>query len=566
MGFCRTGIFKRLESSGYVFLQSLERHVLRNYVYLYAIENNLPLPIGTQDIEMLDSRFSDDDADGMNARLNFDEENDQDQQSPSAPLRTSEQFKVRAKEVYNFYQQHYQRRFKWMRSSLFHEDLGKDLMNDAKSLIKVLQKAGDWTPAKDVKLTALVHLLQTVHATEKILIFTQFADTASYLGEQLVQAGIGSVASATGNSADPTRLAWRFSPDSNDKRDLFAPDQELRILIATDVLSEGQNLQDAHIVVNYDLPWAIIRLIQRAGRVDRIGQKADKIFCYSFLPAEGVERIINLRSRIRQRLQENAEVVGADESFFEDQMDAQTILNLYHEKAEILDGEADNEVDLSSYAYQIWKNAVDDNPELEKIIPELPPVVYSTRRWQPEKDKPDGVLVYLKTAEGNDALAWLDSEGNSVTESQYAILQAAACKPSTPALPRQAKHHDLVRTGVSLIVREERIIGGQLGRPTGARFRTYERLKNHIENIKGELFDTVVLRKTVEQIYRFPLKQSAVDTLNRQLKSGISDEALAELVIALYDENRLCVVHEEGEAQEPKIICSLGLSSETREA
>jgi len=106
--------------------------------------------------------------------------------------------------------------------------------------------------------------------------------------------------------------------------------------------------------VNYDLPWAIIRLIQRAGRVDRIGQQSERIWCYSFLPAEGIERIIRLRTRVRQRLHENAEVVGADESFFED-FDEQKILNLYHEKSGILDDEKDNDVDPSSYAYQIWK-------------------------------------------------------------------------------------------------------------------------------------------------------------------------------------------------------------------
>ncbi len=94
---------------------------------------------------------------------------------------------------------------------------------------------------------------------------------------------------------------------------------ELRVLIATDVLSEGQNLQDAHIVVNFDLPWAIIRLIQRVGRVDRIGQKSPKILAYAFWPAEGIERIINLRGRLRNRLHQNAEVVGADEQFFEDE-------------------------------------------------------------------------------------------------------------------------------------------------------------------------------------------------------------------------------------------------------
>jgi len=138
------------------------------------------------------------------------------------------------------------------------------------------------------------------------------------------------------------------------------------VLIATDVLSEGQNLQDCAVVVNYDLPWAIIRLIQRAGRVDRIGQKSDKIYCHSFLPADGVERIIQLRRRVRQRLRENAEVVGSDEAFFED-TDEKPILDLYNEKSSILE-ETDNEVDLASFAYQIWKNATDAEPKLKKII------------------------------------------------------------------------------------------------------------------------------------------------------------------------------------------------------
>src|SRR5262249_8523363 len=151
----------------------------------------------------------------------------------------------------------------------------------------------------------------------KVLIFTQFADTVAYIVEQLRQRGLTKVEGVTGESDDPTLLAWRFSPESNQRRSEVAPSEELRVLIATDVLSEGQNLQDGAIVVNFDLPWAIIRLIQRAGRVDRIGQRAENVLCYSFLPADGVERIIRLRARVRQRLKENAEVLGTDEAFFE---------------------------------------------------------------------------------------------------------------------------------------------------------------------------------------------------------------------------------------------------------
>jgi hypothetical protein len=294
--------------------------------------------------------------------------------------------------------------------------------------------------------------------------------------------------------------------------------------------------------------------------VDRIGQQAEDIICHSFLPAEGVERIIRLRARVRARLRENAEVVGTDEAFFEDDRNDQVVLDLYNEKANVLDGEVDTEVDLASYAYQIWKNAITKKPELQKIIPELPPVVYSTKAHRPKEGDPDGVLVYLKTAEDNDALARIDQSGNSVTESQFEILKSAECLPDTPALPRHEKHHELVKKGIELILEEEKSVGGQLGRPSGARFRTYERLKRYAGEVKGTLFESKELLKAIDDIYRCPLRPVAVDTLNRQLRSAISDKALADLVIALRDEGRLCRTLEEEQLQEPRIICSMGLS------
>jgi superfamily II DNA or RNA helicase len=558
MGFCRTNLFKRLESSGQAFILSLERHILRNYVFLHAIEQGQPIPIGTLDAGSLDTATYDEDADDACVTADLFEEENSERciiETPSGP-RSEEEFRQRAAEIYAEYAVHYKKRFKWLRPTLFVKTLGKDLANDATALLMVLQKCGSWNAARDAKLNALLELLTLKHPAEKVLVFTQFADTVRYLEAQLKAQGITEQAGATGASADPTTLAWRFSPVSNNKRDKVARSEELRVLIATDVLSEGQNLQDCSVIVNYDLPWAIIRLIQRAGRVDRIGQQAEKILCYSFLPAEGVERIIRLRARVRQRLQENAEVVGTDEAFFEGDGDGQAVIDLYHEKSGILDGDADTEVDLASYAWQIWKNALRDDPSLQKTIPALPPVVYSTRQLP---EGPEGVLVYLRTAEGNDSLAWIDTQGNSVTESQYAILKAAECSADTPALPRQEKHHELVLKGVEQIVAEEKTVGGQLGRPSGARFRTYERLKRHAEEVKGTLFDSPALLKTIDEIYRYPLRQASTDTLNRQLRSGISDQSLAELVMALREEDRLCLIHEEEQNFEPRIICSMGL-------
>jgi len=556
MGFCRTNLFKRLESSGQAFLQSVERHILRNYIYLHAIDKGLPLPIGTQDAEMLDPGIADEEA----LFAEDDEENGASaDQSNANTLRTDADFQKRAAEIYEAYSSQWKRRFKWLKPGLFVPQLAADLRQDIKALLKVLKLCGDWDASKDAKLAALVKLLTDKQPKDKVLVFTQFADTVHYLERELRNRGITRAAGVTGDDENPTAFAWRFSPVSNDKRGQVTADQELRVLIATDVLSEGQNLQDCSVVVNFDLPWAIIRLIQRAGRVDRIGQRAESILCHSFLPADGVERIIRLRSRVRQRLTDNAEVLGTDEAFFEGDV-PNRILDLFHEKAGILDSEAETEVDLASYAYQIWKNAIAADPNLQKTIPELPPVVFATKPHQPTDKEPAGVLVYLRTAEGNDALAWIDQKGNSVTESQFAILKAAECALNTPALPRQDDHHALVEKAVELIVTEEKTVGGQLGRPSSARFRAYERLKRYAEQVKGTLFESQETLRAIDDIYRYPLRPTAIDTLNRQLRSGITDDDLAKLVVALRDEDRLCLVHEEEQTHEPRIICSLGLS------
>jgi hypothetical protein len=101
-----------------------------------------------------------------------------------------------------------------------------------------------------------------------------------------------------------------------------------------------------------------------------------------------------------------------------------------------------------------------------------------------------------------------------------------------------------------------------LGRPSGARFRTYERLKNFVDQNQGSLFVTPDLLKAVDEIYRFPLREYAKDVLNRQMRTGISTHQLAELVVNLRADDRLCVTEENVERQEPKIICSLGLAAE----
>lgn len=578
MGFCRTNLFKRLESGGAVFLQSLDRHILRNAIVLYAIEQNRPIPIGSQTAELLGAD-TDLDAESDAVQLGLEEEGIPGSATTAAVAATTglnpysaEAYQSRATELYAQYAGPLKSRFHWISPGLFTPQLEQHLRADIDALLTILQRYGRWDPAQDVKLCELIRLLKGLEG-KKVLIFTQFADTVDYLVKQLRAAGIARVEGVTGQSENPTELVQRFSPHSNGVTDKTLLDSPIDVLIATDVLSEGQNLQDCDQVVNYDLPWAIIRLIQRAGRVDRIGQRSDTVTCYTFLPAEGIENIIRLRSRVRQRLLENGEVIGTDEQFFDEaeaEQERRMLHHLYTETAGVLDEEENGEVDLASYAYQIWRNAIAANPGLKRVVEDMPNVVYSARRLDdptaPMKalpfQPPKGVLVYLRSASGSDSLAWIDEHGNSVTQSQYAVLRAAECTLATEPAPRAEKHHDLVRKAFDLI-EEREALGGGLGSPRGARYRLYEKLTAYRDELraKAPLFLSDELDRIIDDVYRYPLRQSAADAINRQIRSGASPEQLAELARTLRDENRLCLIQNAPDdlPEEPQIVCSLGL-------
>ena len=169
---------------------------------------------------------------------------------------------------------------------------------------------------------------------------------------------------------------------------------------------------------------------------------------------------------MRQRLQENAEVVGSDETFFDDDRNDQAIRDLFTEKAGILDGDADTEIDLAPTPIRSGRTP---STRIRRWSGSSRTCRTSSTRpacTTPTEREPGGVLVYVRTAEGTDALSWVDKDGRSITESQFAILKAAECTPDTPALPRRADHHELVRKGVEQIAAEEKRIGGQLGRPS----------------------------------------------------------------------------------------------------
>jgi len=551
-GFCRINLFKRLESSGFAFLMSIQRHILRNCIFIYAIKNGKDLIIKESSSDIIADAFDDQDGDITGS---LDSLNEQDGDITGSLDSLNEQdgeyifieydkYYKKAELKYNDYRN--KKNAKWIKSSYFSNKLVEDLQKDTKNLLNILKESSKWNPEKDLKLKKLIDLLKK-DEFKKSIIFSQSKETAKYLYEQLSKSSLEKVGLIFGGMNNIQDAIHSFSPVSNNKK--ISPQDEINILVATDVLSEGQNLQDCNTVINYDLPWAIIKLIQRVGRIDRIGQKSENIFCYSFLPDEGLDKLINLKLRIKNRLKQNAEVIGTDELFFQDE--EQVLVDLYNEKSGVLDREALEDIDLPSYALEIWNKAIKDDPEIEEKIKNMPNSVHASKKSNDEEDK---ILLFAKSHINNNLLE-IDQSNNIVNENQKDILDKATCEPNTPCENKMNNHYDMIKFGVNKIEEGLRSTHdvGRLGSNRSPRKKAYdlfEKMKNENEEYK----------RIFEEIYEYPLLSDAEHTLARMFRRKVSEKELLEYIQERARSETLVNKKESKKINEkPSIICSLGL-------
>ncbi len=535
-GFNRVMMFKRLSSSGPAFLLTLRRHLLRDRVFLHAVEQNRPIPVGPLDRAVWD--------------LASGTEND--------GIFGDDEFRLTPEQAYQQLVSSPPPKLRWLGPEHLNDAFVADLTDDIDSIEEMLERFGRWDQASDGKIDTLAQLVLERHADEKVLVFTEYTDTAAYVVRALELRGAQDVAMVTGQTGNATGLARRFSPGSH-PLGLDEHEKELRVLISTDVLSEGQNLQDARIVVNYDLPWAIVKLVQRAGRVDRIGQAAERVVLYTLLPAASVEEEIDLRSRIRDRLEENARLLGSDERFLGDDREREVVAGLFDEHSEWDLGGVD-EVDPVSMAYEIWRTAEQDHPELAQRVENMPNVVYATLDSAPNgKGTPDspGVIVHSQTVTGSDAFAVVHRSGDARTITPQEALRMAECEPDTPPQPALTDHHDLVAAAFDgpLTTPPAKVAVV----PTGVRGRCYESLKTYKSSPQLDLLaPDEELGTALEDLRRFPLQPSALQTLARAARERTPAD-LAALIVSLHREQILCEYPDTSTTLvEPRVICSMG--------
>lgn len=291
VGMMKVNFLKRLESSVESFEITMERTIGKIETLERKIRNYQSTPDQNPESEELELNIELPEADG----------------DADDPMEVGGKFKYRLEHLHLD---------KWL----------KDLQRDKQQLSLLHSSAEAVTPERDAKLKELKQLIERKakdpttnkrgELNRKVLVFTAFADTAAYLFNALrswAENDLGiHIALVTGGGGNHTtfgkmdynQILTNFSPRSKNRTKIpsMPQDGEIDLLIATDCISEGQNLQDCDYLVNYDIHWNPVRIIQRFGRIDRIGSVNKTVQLVNFWPTQDLDKYVNLKNRVEARM------------------------------------------------------------------------------------------------------------------------------------------------------------------------------------------------------------------------------------------------------------------------
>ena len=302
-----------------------------------------------------------------------------------------------------------------------------DLDADYVVLGGLFERIAHITPEDDDKLRALREFLdQPEVRADKVLIFSEAETTIDYLYEQLNPGGRDpEIAHLSGGNRDNAEaIVARFSPRSNLTPGRQLPGPGIRVLLATDIVSEGQNLQDCARVLNYDLHWNPVRLIQRFGRVDRIGTEHDVIDLHNMWPDTSVDEGLELTERLGRRIQSFHDLIGLDNRLLSEaeRLNAGAMYRIYGEKRMPEPDDGLDEVAAHQRAVALLQRIREDNPELWATITSLPDGIRSA------------LAVQANTPSREDAVGFADMQGVMpvVGAPQAPLLSPANLAPAMP--------------------------------------------------------------------------------------------------------------------------------------
>ena len=328
------------------------------------------------------------------------------------------------------------------------ERLQKDIESDVHTLKQIKNLVDPITPEKDAKLQKLITWLdeQPLLRQHKLLIFTQFSDTGEYLYENLHEK-YRSLEFADSSRSDLIGVIRRFAPIANNVP-AGKVSEPIQILVSTDVLSEGLNLQDAAYILNYDLHWNPVRLIQRFGRIDRLNTLHREIYAFNFLPDPKLDQHLGIEQALRDRIAEIHESIGEDSPILEpdEQLNEKAMYAIYEGDGKALESFEEAEEEYDSLGIQAAEDFIRklerEEPEFMAKIKRLPNALRTARDfiWPQSQDsalsqlKEKPAIFFFGKAAEFQKLYLADDNGKVIAEDQMAATAAVRCsKEERPA-------------------------------------------------------------------------------------------------------------------------------------
>jgi len=389
------------------------------------------------------------------------------------------------------------------------DELKQDLINDINILNDISKYLENVPESCDRKFNELTKILNK-HRQEKVLIFSEYADTVKYLHRRL-EGKINNLCFVTSGVKDTISIIRRFAPKANEY-ELKNKEAPIDVIISTDVFSSGLNLQDCGIVVNYDLHWNPVLLIQRIGRIDRIGSEYDLIRVYNFLPHKKIEEKISLKERVSRRVQEIHDNIGEDHKILDEseRLNEEALYAIYEKKdIEKLEEEINEEEFNFDEAELIIETLEREQPEYLNYIKSLQ---LGTRSCKKNK-KYEGVFAYFRKGDVNK-LYIVNEEGKIISDTGKIMSELKCLKDE--------KQFDLSKTNKQLTYK-------CLGKLEDCFKKEYQ--KNLNSDYKKDPVIVKVIKKIIS--YRKEVDNDEdlmrIEKINKALNKGIPEEAIRDL-------------------------------------
>ncbi len=424
--------------------------------------------------------------------------------------------------------------------------LTHDVEADVKTL-KGLCERTEALAAKDGKLERLRELLAGELKGKRVLVFSTFKDTTRYLHRRLVEdakwlksAGNPHVRRIdSGNHPDERgEIIAQFAPVASGKGD--SGDGRIDILISTDVLSEGQNLQDCGVLVNYDLTWNPIRLVQRDGRIDRIGSPHAEIGIYNLFPEDELEALLKLVERLTSRISTIDDLGLLDASVLGEVVHPRTFNTIRRIQAEdgcVLD-EEEARAELAGPEMLLRQLKELLNRDGASRLTTLPNGIHSGLR----REKCHGMFFYFRaprTGEGKRHFwRYIDARTHEIGENRYEIAQRVSCLPDEPRYIGDQDVFALQEKVIEHILDADREAEARAAAPT-----TVDPIQQSVgEEIKDALRRRTVDRERAKACISFlgqPMGRALharLKTVQEEWKASGADATLVEKVALLAEQ------------------------------